>query len=76
MPKNRTSMATRARVAAALGALVLATLVCGCANTSACQSGATVSGTSGKGGIVGCGGPYDEIYRELYTPGRGTDLGA
>jgi hypothetical protein len=76
MPKNRKGIAARAPVAAALGALLLATLVSGCANTSACQSGSTVPGTSGKESIVGCGGAYDEIYREIYTPGRGTDLGA
>lgn len=47
-----------------------------CADNSACRSGSTVPMASGKGSIVGCGGPYDEIYREIYTPGRGTDLGA
>jgi hypothetical protein len=76
MSKNKKAITARARVAVALGALAIATLLSGCANTSACQSGSTIAGTSGKQGIVGCGGPYDEIYRELYTPGRGTDLGA
>jgi hypothetical protein len=76
MPEKAKGIAARARVAAALGALVLATLVSGCVNSSACQSGATVAGTSGEDRIIGCGSPYDEIYREIYTPGRGTDLGA
>jgi hypothetical protein len=76
MPENTRGVSARARVPAALGALLLAALVSGCANSSACQSGATVPGASGQDSILGCGGPYDEIYREIYTPGRGTDLGA
>jgi hypothetical protein len=75
MPLNTEGAPARARVAAALGALLLATLIAGCADRNACRSGSTVPGAGGKG-IVGCGGPYDEIYREIYTPGRGTDLGA
>jgi len=61
---------------AAVGALVFAVMLSACADNSACRSGSTVPMASGKGSIVGCGGPYDEIYREIYTPGRGTDLGA
>jgi hypothetical protein len=76
MTEKTKGIGGRARVAAALGALMLATLVGGCANPSACQSGTSVAGTSGKDRIIGCGSPYDEIYREIYTPGRGTDLGA
>jgi hypothetical protein len=72
---NTEGVEARARVAAALGALLLATLLGGCANSSVCRSGSTAPEAGGKH-IIGCGGPYDEIYREIYTPGRGTDLGA
>jgi hypothetical protein len=76
MPENTKGIGARARVGMALGALVLATLVGGCANPSACQSGTSAAGATGQERIIGCGSPYDEIYREIYTPGRGTDLGA
>jgi hypothetical protein len=51
----------------ALGALVLATVLGGCADNSVCRS--TVAGVSQQRAIVGCGGPYDEVDRELYQPG-------
>jgi hypothetical protein len=61
---------------AALGALVLAIVPGGCADNGACRSDSTAPGASSKDGVVGCGGPYDEIYQEIYTPGRGTQAGA
>jgi hypothetical protein len=76
MSFNGESTPARARLAAALGAFVLAALLSGCADSGACRSGSTVAGANGRDSVVGCGGPYDEIDREIYTPGRGTDLGA
>jgi hypothetical protein len=76
MSLNAAGGAARARVAAALAAVLLAMLLGGCADSSACRSASTAPGANGKDSIVGCGGPYDEIDREIYTPGRGTDLGA
>ena len=75
MSLNIEGVHARARVAAALGAFLLAALLGGCASSSACRSGSTAAAAGGKD-IIGCGGPYDEIDREIYTPGRGTDLGA
>lgn len=60
-------------VAAVLGTFALAFALSGCSGTSACSTGI---GASTKNVVVGCGGPYDDIYREIYTPGRGTDWGA
>jgi hypothetical protein len=57
------------KVSAVLGALVLATFLGGCADSSVCRSGSTVAGVSQQKAIVGCGGPYDEVDRELYQPG-------
>jgi hypothetical protein len=62
-----------ARVAALLGAFAFATALSGCSDASNCSTG---PGASSKSGVVGCGGPYDDIYRNMYTPGRGTDFGA
>jgi hypothetical protein len=59
----------RTKVSVALGILVLAAVLGGCANSGACRSGSTVPGASQQGGAVGCGGPYDEIDREIYQPG-------
>jgi hypothetical protein len=57
------------KVSAALGAILLAALLGGCADSSICRSGSTVAGVSQQRAIVGCGGPYDEVDRELYQPG-------
>jgi hypothetical protein len=72
-----TTTATRGlRAAAALAALVIAIVPAGCVDNGACRSGSTVPSASSKDGVVGCGGPYDQIYQEIYTPGSGTQAGA
>jgi hypothetical protein len=57
------------KVSVVLGAVVLATVLGGCADSSVCRSASTVAGASQQRAIVGCGGPYDQVDRELYQPG-------
>jgi hypothetical protein len=68
-PVHSKCSVARTKVSAALGVLVLAAVLGGCANSSVCRSGSTVAGASQQRAIVGCGGPYDEVDRELYQPG-------
>ena len=65
--RTKWSMAT-----AALGALVLAIVPGGCPTTVPVGRTRRHRAASSKVGVVSCGGPYDEIYQEIYTPGRGT----
>jgi hypothetical protein len=68
-PVHAKGSAAGTKVSSALGALVLVTVLGGCADSSVCRSGSTVAGVSQQRAIVGCGGPYDEVDRELYQPG-------
>lgn len=73
MPLNRKGVADRARVGAAVGGLVLAVALGGCAGTNGARPSCS---TTGAGDTVGAGGCLDDIYRRIYHPGRGTDFGA
>jgi hypothetical protein len=68
-PVHAKGSVARTKVPAALGVLVLAAVLGGCANSSVWRSGSTVAGASQQRAIVGCGGPYDEVDREIYQPG-------
>jgi hypothetical protein len=71
---NRKWGAFRPGVVAALGALVLAVLLGACAGDNGAHRSCATSGKEGD--VVGGGGCLDEMYREIYHPGRGTDFGA
>ena len=77
MLANRKKGPTRAGVVASLMALVLAIPLSACAGENrahrSCSTGPIVSG---EDDVVGSGGCLDEIYRQIYHPGRGTDFGA
>ena len=73
MRVNTKTVVTRARAVAVLGAFVLAVALGACAgNNSASRSGSTVPKVGAKDDVVGGGGQMDEIYRQIYTPDRGT----
>lgn len=61
-PLRRMRLLALAAAVAGLGAMP------GCA-----QSGLSGSSTP-AGDVVGGGGKTDELYRQIYTPGRGTDF--
>ncbi len=75
MPVTMKGVVARTGVVAALGALGLAVALGACAGDNGARPSCSVP-ASGKGDVVGGGGCLDEIYRRIYTPGRGTDFGA